>query len=165
MTLRPLRLRFAPSPTGYFHVGGARTALYNHILARRDGGAFVLRIEDTDAERNQPEWTEGIQRALRWIGIDWDELYFQSERAELYARAAERLVAGGQAYYCDCTRESVEARTKGNATPGYDGFCRDRGLDVGPGRALRFRTPHDGVTVVVDVIRGEPTFENSLIED
>jgi len=165
VTDRPLRLRFAPSPTGFFHVGGARTALYNHILARRDGGAFILRIEDTDAERNRPEWTDGIQRAMRWIGIDWDELYFQSERGALYAEAAARLFAAGHAYYCDCTREIIDARTKGNPTPGYDGFCRDRGLEAGPGRALRFRTPEEGTTIVVDLIRGEPTFENRLIED
>ena len=121
MTDRPLRLRFAPSPTGYFHVGGARTALYNYILARRDGGTFILRIEDTDADRNRPEWTEGIERAMRWIGIDWDELYFQSERGALYADAAARLLADGRAYYCECTREVIDARTKGNARPGYDG--------------------------------------------
>ena len=134
MTDRPLRLRFAPSPTGYFHVGGARTALYNRILATQHGGTLILRIEDTDAERNRPEWTQGILDALRWIGADWDEgPYFQSERAPLHRDAAARLYADGAAYYCDCTREQVDARTKGNATPGYDGYCRDRGLGPGPG--------------------------------
>jgi glutamyl-tRNA synthetase len=166
MTDRPLRLRFAPSPTGYFHVGGARTALYNRILATQHGGTLILRIEDTDAERNRPEWTQGILDALRWIGADWDEgPYYQSERAALHRDAAARLYADGAAYYCDCTREQVEARTKGNATPGYDGFCRDRGLGPAPGRALRFRTPREGTTTVVDLIRGTPTFENRLIED
>ena len=166
MTDRPLRLRFAPSPTGFFHVGGARTALYNRILATQHGGTLILRIEDTDAERNRPEWTQGIMDALRWIGAEWDEgPYFQSERAGLHRQAAERLHADGRAYYCDCTREQIEARTKGNATPGYDGFCRDRALDPGPGRALRFRTPREGTTTVVDLIRGTPTFENRLIED
>jgi glutamyl-tRNA synthetase len=166
MTDRPLRLRFAPSPTGYFHVGGARTALYNFILARQHGGTFILRIEDTDTERNRPEWTEGILRAMRWIGIEWDEgPYFQSERAANHATAAARLFAQGNAYYCDCTREVVDERTKHHTTPGYDGFCRDRGLEAGPGRALRFRTPREGETVVRDVIRGTPTFENRLIED
>jgi glutamyl-tRNA synthetase len=161
-----MRLRFAPSPTGYFHVGGARTALYNRILATQHGGTLILRIEDTDAERNRPEWTQGIQDALRWIGADWDEgPYFQSERAGLHRAAAERLFADGFAYYCDCTRELVDARTKGRATPGYDGFCRDRGLGPAPGRALRFRTPHEGTTTVVDLIRGAPTYENRLIED
>ena len=166
MTDRPLRLRFAPSPTGYFHVGGARTALYNRILATQHGGTLVLRIEDTDAERNRPEWTQGILDALRWIGADWDEgPYFQSERAALHRDAAVRLYGEGLAYYCDCTREDVDARTKGNATPGYDGFCRGRELEPAPGRALRFRTPREGTTTVVDLIRGTPTFENRLIED
>jgi glutamyl-tRNA synthetase len=161
-----MRLRFAPSPTGFFHVGGARTALYNRILATQHSGTLILRVEDTDAERNRPEWTQGIMDALRWIGADWDEgPYFQSERAGLHRQSAERLYADGAAYYCDCTREQIDARTKGNATPGYDGFCRDRGLGPGPGRALRFRTPRDGTTTVVDLIRGTPTFENRLIED
>jgi glutamyl-tRNA synthetase len=166
VTHRPARLRFAPSPTGYFHVGGARTALYNRVVADQLGGRFVLRIEDTDTERNRQEWTDGIQRAMRWIGADWDEgPYFQSEREHLYAAAADRLVENGNAYYCDCTREVVDARTKGHATPGYDGFCRDRGLSAAPGRALRFRTPREGHTTVVDIVRGTPTFENRLIED
>jgi glutamyl-tRNA synthetase len=166
MTDRPVRLRFAPSPTGFFHVGGARTALYNRILATQHAGTLILRIEDTDAERNRPEWTQGIMDALRWIGADWDEgPYFQSERAGLHRQAAGRLFREGRAYYCDCTRQQIEARTKGNATPGYDGFCRDRGLDPGAGGALRFRTPRDGTTTVVDLIRGTPTFENRLIED
>jgi len=112
-------VRFAPSPTGYFHVGGAKTALYNWIYARQHGGTFVLRIEDTDAERNRDEWIDGIQSALRWIGVDWDEgPYFQSQRTALYADAAARLHQSGNAYYCDCTREAIDARTKGNERPG-----------------------------------------------
>ena len=159
-------MRFAPSPTGYFHVGGAKTALYNWIYARQHGGVFVLRIEDTDTERNRDEWIDGIQSALRWIGVEWDEgPYFQSQRTALYAAAAARLFASGDAYYCDCTREVVDARTKGSERPGYDGFCRDRGLGPGEGRALRFRTPREGSTTVIDLIRGEPVFENALIED
>jgi glutamyl-tRNA synthetase len=161
-----VRVRFAPSPTGYFHVGGARTALYNLIFARQHHGTFVLRIEDTDTERNRPEWTEGILTALRWIGVGWDEgPYFQSERAERHQEAARLLYETGQAYYCDCTREQVEARTKGQASPGYDGHCRERGLGSGEGRALRFRTPREGSTTVVDLIRGTPSFENRTIED
>ena len=161
-----VRLRFSPSPTGYFHVGGARTALYNWLEARRLGGRFILRIEDTDRERNRPEWVEGIQSAMRWLGLDWDEgPYFQSERATLYEAAAAKLVANAQAYFCDCTREVIDERTKGRPTPGYDGFCRDRGLEPGPGRALRFRVPDGGSTTVVDVIRGTPTFEHATIED
>jgi glutamyl-tRNA synthetase len=160
------RLRIAPSPTGYFHVGGARTALFNWLHARQHGGRFVLRIEDTDAERNDAESVAGIQRALAWLGLDWDEgPFFQSERGELYAAATEKLEAAGRAYWCDCTRDDVEARKPKGAPPGYDGFCRDRGLGRGPGRALRFRTPDEGATTVVDLIRGEPTFENATIDD
>ncbi|MGH9180972.1 MAG: glutamate--tRNA ligase, partial [Acidimicrobiales bacterium] len=159
-------MRFSPSPTGFFHVGGARTALFNWLVARQRGGTFILRIEDTDKERNRPEWVEGIQSAMVWLGLDWDEgPYFQSERTHLYAEAAEKLHAGGQAYYCDCTRDAVDARTRGNPTPGYDAFCRDRNLDAAPGRPLRFRTPREGTTTVVDVVRGRPSFENATIED
>ena len=162
----PPRVRFSPSPTGYFHVGGARTALYNWLEARRLGGTFVLRIEDTDTERNRPEWVEGIQSAMRWLGLDWDEgPYFQSQRAARYEEAASTLLGAGLAYYCDCTRQVVEERTKGNPIPGYDGFCRERGLEPGPGRALRFRVPDEGATTVVDVIRGTPSFEHATIED
>lgn len=161
-----VRLRFSPSPTGYFHVGGARTALYNWLEARRLGGTFILRIEDTDTERNRPEWVEGIQSAMRWLGLDWDEgPYFQSQRSHLYEAAAASLLESGRAYWCDCTRGVVDARTEKNPIPGYDGFCRDRGLTAGPGRALRFRVPDEGSTTVVDVIRGTPTFEHSTIED
>ncbi|TDB73771.1 glutamate--tRNA ligase [Micromonospora sp. KC721] len=162
-----VRVRFAPSPTGMFHVGGARSALQNWIYAKQQGGVFVLRIEDTDAARNKPEWTEGILSALDWIGIARDSYegpYFQSSYAAEHRAAAQRLHDAGRAYYCDCTREVVQART-GSQYAGYDGYCRDRGLEPGAGRALRFRTPDEGETVVVDLIRGEPTFENRLIED
>ena len=162
-----VRVRFAPSPTGVFHVGGARSALQNWIYAKQHGGTFVLRIEDTDASRNRPEWTEGILSALDWIGIErgtYEGPYFQSENAEAHIAAADRLYREGRAYYCDCTREDIELRHDTNYR-GYDGFCRDRGLEPGPKRALRFRTPDEGQTVVVDLIRGEPTFDNRLIED
>ena len=156
----------APSPTGYFHVGSVRTSLYNWLYARQQGGTFVLRIEDTDAERNREEWVEMIYDALRWLGLEWDELYRQSERAELYAAAAAKLEAGAMAYWCDCTREDIEARAKERGgPPGYDGFGRDRNLGPGDGRALRFLTPDIGTTVVHDVVRGDPVFENATIED
>ena len=167
---RPVRVRFAPSPTGYFHVGGAKTALYNWIFARQHDGVFVLRIEDTDTERNKPEWIDGIQRAMQWLvsGLDspaWDEgPYFQSHNAPKHLAAAERLFATGHAYYCECTRDDVKTRT-GSEHAGYDGHCRTRKLDAASGRALRFRTPDDGVTVVSDVIRGNPEFPNDHIED
>jgi len=150
-----------------FHVGGARSALQNWIYAKQHGGVFVLRIEDTDAARNKPEWTEGILDAMEWIGIargSYEGPYFQSANAGEHRAAADRLFAAGRAYYCDCTRETIAARN-GPDFRGYDGFCRDRGLDYAEGRALRFRTPDEGATVVVDLIRGEPTFENKNIED
>jgi glutamyl-tRNA synthetase len=160
-------VRFAPSPTGMFHVGGARSALQNWIFARQHGGSFVLRIEDSDASRNRPEWTEGILSALDWIGIErgsYEGPYFQSEYAEAHSSAAAELYAAGKAYYCECTREDIQLRN-GPHFRGYDGFCRDRGLGPGEKRALRFRTPDEGETRVLDLIRGEPTFENKLIED
>ena len=163
-----VRVRFAPSPTGEFHVGGARSALQNWIFAKQHGGVFVLRIEDTDAARNRPEWTEGILAALDWIGIErgsYEGPYFQSSYAAEHTAAATRLYAEGRAYYCDCTRDDVALRNPGNKTPGYDGFCRDRGLGPGEKRALRFRTPDTGETVVTDMVRGEPTFRNELLED
>jgi glutamyl-tRNA synthetase len=166
MTDTTPRVRFAPSPTGYFHVGGARTALYNWLFARHHRGTFVLRIEDTDSERNREEWVDGIVDALAWLGLDLDEGPIrQSTRRDRHLSAAAQLLAEGRAYYCDCTREAVEARRAGTGRTGYDGFCRDRGLGPGPGRALRFRTPDEGETVVDDVIRGEVRFANSTLED
>jgi glutamyl-tRNA synthetase len=152
-----------------FHVGGARSALYNWAVARQSGGTFVLRIEDTDAARNKPEWIDGIVSALAAIGIHAEDPafegpYFQSHNADRHREAAQQLFAAGKAYYCDCTREQLKERT-GSEHLGYDGFCRDRGLEFAEGRALRFRTPDEGETVVVDVIRGEPAFPNGAIED
>jgi glutamyl-tRNA synthetase len=173
------RFRFAPSPTGSFHVGGARTALYNWALARRLGGTFVLRIEDTDEARNRPEWTQGIIDALAWIGITGDDPHFegphfQSTFADAHVAAARQLFEQGAAYYCDLTAEQIQERAKASAqaagtggasgTGGYDGYSRDRGLGPGPGRVLRFRVP-DGVTVVDDLVRGEVRFDNATIED
>ncbi len=163
---RPVRVRIAPSPTGYFHVGGARTALYNWCVARQSAGTFILRIEDTDRERHQEEQYEGILEALRWLAIDWDEgPYRQSERGAIYQATLDQLWEGGHLYACECTRQEVEARTKGRPTPGYDGFCRHRGLERGPGRALRFAVPDEGVTVVHDLVRGDVEFANETIED
>jgi glutamyl-tRNA synthetase len=166
VTPPPVRVRFAPSPTGFLHVGGVRTAIWNWLFARGHGGAFVLRIEDTDEERNREEWVDGICDGLRWAGVDWDEFVRQSDRADRYAEAAAKLEAAGAAYWCDCTREQVEERARlRGGPPGYDGFCRDRDLGQGPGRALRFRTPDEGATVVHDVVRGDPTFDHATIED
>ncbi len=127
----------------------------------------MLRIEDTDVERNRPENVEGIQRALLWLGLDWDEgPYFQSQRGDQYQGAIDKLLADGQAYACDCISDATEARAKARGeASGYDGFCRDRGLEPTLGRVLRFRTPDQGVTVVDDLVRGHPEFANSTIED
>jgi glutamyl-tRNA synthetase len=162
------RVRFAPSPTGYFHVGSARTALFNWVVARQSSGTFVLRIEDTDAERGREEWVEGIIAALHWLGMDPDEgPYRQSQRTDRYRQATDALWDGGFLYACDCTREQIDARNKaaGIQTPGYDCFCRHRGLERGPGRALRFRTPDEGLVVVEDVVRGEVEFPASAMDD
>lgn len=162
----PPRVRFAPSPTGFLHVGSARAALFNWLFARHTGGVFVLRIEDTDEERGREEWVEGILTSLTWLGMEPDEGPFrQSERVERHDQAVDRLWEGGWLYACDCTRDEIQSRTKGNATPGYDSHCRDRGLERGEGRALRFRVPGSGVTVVDDVIRGRVEFPNDAIED
>jgi glutamyl-tRNA synthetase len=163
------RYRFAPSPTGYFHVGGARTALFNWALARQSGGTFVLRIEDTDEARNRPEWTQGIIDSLAWIGISVDDLHFegplfQSDYIDDHLAAAKRLFEGGHAYYCDLTSEQIQARAKEEGLTGYGGWSRDRGLGPGEGRVLRFRVP-GGVTVVDDLVRGQVEFDNATIED
>jgi glutamyl-tRNA synthetase len=162
------RVRIAPSPTGYFHVGTARTALFNWLYARHQGGTFILRIEDTDAARNRAEHIDGIVRAMAWLGLDWDEgPYFQSQRGQLYADAVRHLVASGAAYACDCPPEAVaeRARARGDKTSSYDGYCRDRGLELRPGCLLRFRTPDVGQTSFDDVIRGTVTVDNAEIED
>lgn len=162
------RVRIAPSPTGYFHVGSARTALFNWLVARQQGGTFVLRIEDTDAQRGREEWVEGICSALRWLGLDWDEgPHRQSRRGALYRDAARRLAGSGAAYWCDCTREEIERRAAagGRLGVGYDGHCRHRGLAPGPGRALRFCSPEEGSTTVHDVIRGDVVVEHAKVED
>ena len=159
------RVRFAPSPTGFFHVGSGRTALYNWLFARRYGGVFILRIEDTDTERNREEWVAGIIEAMAWLGMEPDEgPYRQSARADRYRAAIDGLWDAGYLYACDCTREAVQARTAQRATPGYDGFCRERRLSR-DGNALRFLTPDDGETQVHDVVRGTVTFRNETMED
>jgi glutamyl-tRNA synthetase len=148
-------------------VGGARSVLFNWAVKLQTGGTLVLRIEDTDAARNRPEWTEGIIGALAWLGIDdsqYEGPFFQSQNLSLHTEAAQRLYQQGRAYYCDCKREDVIART-GDQHRGYDGFCRERGLGPGEGRALRFRAPDEGATVVDDLVRGKTVFENAAIED
>ena len=173
----PPRLRFAPSPTGYLHVGGARTALFNWLFARHFGGTLVLRIEDTDFERSTPEMVDGILEGLGWLGIDWDEgPYFQSQRMELYQAAAQRLVEAGAAYYCFCTREQLEQRRAQaqaeGGDPQYDGKCRTLTATEATARrvagescAIRFAVPESGSTSFDDAVFGRVEFANSEIED
>jgi glutamyl-tRNA synthetase len=157
----------APSPTGFFHVGTARTGLFNWLIARQDpNGVFILRIEDTDATRNREEWVEAIYSAMAWLGLTIDEGPFrQSDNAAAHDSAAQVLRRGGYLYYCDCTLAEIEARKGPGAPPGYDGYCRERGLERGPTTALRFRTPREGATIVHDLVRGDVEFENALIDD
>ncbi|HEV8142474.1 MAG TPA: glutamate--tRNA ligase [Methylomirabilota bacterium] len=164
-------MRFAPSPTGHLHVGGARTALFNWLYARHHGGRFILRIEDTDRSRSTDENIGFIVDALHWLGLDWDEGppmpgYRQTERFASYREHAEQLVRAGRAYYCDCAPATLEAERKAaearKETFRYGGRCRDRGLRAG---ALRLRIPDDGVTVVDDMIHGPVTFDHRQLDD
>jgi len=178
------RVRFAPSPTGYLHVGGARTALFNWLFARRHGGVFVLRIEDTDVERSSAEMVEGILDGLRWLGLDWDEgphvggpyaPYFQSERRDRYRQVAQQLVASGSAYYCYCTPEELNAKRAAAEDAGdawrYDRTCcRLSAADIAARetarmpRAIRFRVP-EGVMAFDDLVHGRIEFDGANLED
>lgn len=180
-----VRTRFAPSPTGYLHIGGARTALYNWMFAREHGGQFILRIEDTDQKRAVKGAVQALMDALRWMGLDWDEgpevggphgPYIQSERAALYRRWADRLLADGHAYKCFCTADELKARRAAQKAArgdqGYDRRCRHLSPDEVAARerdglpfAVRFKAPIEGVTVIPDVIRGDITVPNAQIAD
>lgn len=167
MTASTPRFRFAPSPTGFLHVGNARAALFNWLEARRVGGEMLLRVEDTDRERSSSELIENVLESLRWLGIDWDgDIVLQADNLDAHRAAAHRLLEEGRAYWCDCTGEQVQdrARQRGGP-PGYDGFCRDRGLTRSDETALRFRAPDEGTTSFADLVRGEVTFDNATIED
>jgi len=162
--------RFPPSPTGYLHVGGARTALFNWLYARHTKGKFVLRIEDTDMQRSTKESADAIFEALEWLGIDWDDgPYFQSERFHIYQEYIQKLLDSGNAYYCSCTSEQLEEmRNKALAVrgkPKYDGTCREKGLSKGENTVVRFKAPLTGTTVIEDVIKGNIVFQNSELDD
>lgn len=165
-----VRVRFAPSPTGDLHVGGARTALYNWLFARHQHGELLLRIEDTDVERSTAESAEAIVESLQWLGLDWEEgPYRQAERLAIYREHADRLIEAGRAYRCVCTPEELEERRKtalaAGRSPRYDGRCRDRRVGVEKPWALRLRVDDAGVTVVKDLIHGEVRFENAELDD
>ncbi len=166
-----VRLRFAPSPTGYLHVGGARTALFNWLLARKEKGKFILRIEDTDVARSTQESVDAILEGMRWLGLDWDEgPFYQSERFSVYKEFAEKLLADGKAYKCFCTAEELEAKRekalKEGGKPKYDGTCRSLGKNV-PDKpyVIRFKAPHEGVTSFNDLVKGPISFANSELDD
>jgi glutamyl-tRNA synthetase len=184
-TTRPVRVRFAPSPTGHMHLGSARTALYNYLLAHQTGGKFILRIEDTDQRRYMPGAEEELMEGMRWLGIQWDEgvgmggpnaPYRQSERKEIYQEYAQKLLDSGKAYYCFCTPERLEqvrqSQMKNKEPQHYDGTCREiprltaeQRIASGERHVIRFKTPREGVTTVRDVLRGEITVENRTIDD
>ncbi len=164
------RTRFAPSPTGFLHIGGARTALYNWLYSRGNGGDFILRVEDTDQVRSTEESTRAILDAMIWLGLSWDEgPYFQAQRIDIHRQMVEKLLVGGKAFCCDCTPEQLEERRKeelaAGRKPKYGGRCRERGLKRGPGVAVRFRCPDQGTTVVDDLIKGRVTFNNEELDD
>ena len=162
--------RFAPSPTGFLHIGGARTAIFNWLLARHFGGTFLLRIEDTDLQRSQSDMTQSILDAMAWLGLDHDgEITYQSQRFDLYNEYIDKLLATGHAYWCSCTPEEVEAmreqaRAKG-LKPKYSGRCREAGLGPGPGRVVRLKAPVTGATVVDDMVKGAVSIDNAEMDD
>ncbi len=184
-TNQPARVRFAPSPTGYLHIGGARTALYDYLLARNTGGSFILRFEDTDQKRYLAGTEQDIKDALDWLGIPPDEgpfsggphaPYRQSLRKEIYRAEAEKLIQSGHAFYCFCTPERLDKvrqeQQKNHQTPHYDGTCRKLDLEESARRAaagephvIRFKAPRDGQTTGVDALRGEITVDNSTLDD
>ena len=181
----PVRVRFAPSPTGKVHAGNIHTAIFDYLWARHTGGTFILRIEDTDVERKEEGAVEHMMEALKWLGLDWDEgpgvggpygPYYQSQRLPLYKQAAEKLVAGGYAYYCYCSSERLEAMRKEQDArkqpTGYDRFCRNLTAEERKAKeaqgikpVIRFKVPLEGQTTIHDLIYGDITFDYKNIDD
>jgi len=173
-----VRVRFAPSPTGHLHLGGARTALFNWLYARHCNGTFILRIEDTDRTRSTEEFIEAIIEGMKWLGLDWDEgPYRQVDRFDIYRSYAHKLLQEGKAYYCYCSSEELEKRRQDalaqGKSPKYDGRCRnikrvqgveDSGVQ-GKNAAIRFMMPQEGETLVDDLIRGKVVFDNAQLDD
>jgi glutamyl-tRNA synthetase len=166
-----IRTRFAPSPSGFLHIGGARTALFNYLYARRHGGTFVLRVEDTDRERSTPESIAAIFESLRWLALEWDEgPFFQSERTALYREHAERLLAAGKAYRCFCSAAEIDEMRRraqsGGGGSAYDRRCRTRtDAPTGQPYTVRFKAPLDGETSFDDAVRGRVSFRNTDLDD
>ncbi|NEV63761.1 glutamate--tRNA ligase [Thiorhodococcus minor] len=165
-----VRTRFAPSPTGYLHVGGARTALFSYLYARKHGGQFVLRIEDTDLERSTAESVNAILEGMTWLGLDYDEgPFYQTERFDRYNQVIEELLEKGLAYRCDCPKDRLEKlrvdQMARKMKPRYDGRCRNRQVDPSEPHVIRFKNPVDGAVVVDDLIRGRVPFSNAELDD
>jgi glutamyl-tRNA synthetase len=165
-----VRTRFAPSPTGYLHVGGARTALFCYLFARKHGGEFILRIEDTDLERSSAESVNAILEGMTWLGLDYDEgPFYQTQRFERYNAVIDELLGRGLAYRCDCPKERLDAlreeQMAAKVKPRYDGHCRGRHLDPDKPHVIRFSNPVDGDVVVDDLIRGRMVFSNGELDD
>lgn len=183
--IKPARVRFAPSPTGHMHLGSARTALYDYLIAKQTGGKFILRIEDTDTKRYVPGAEEELMNGLKWLGLEWDEgpdkggpygPYRQSERKEIYQKYAKQLVDSGHAFYCFCTPDHLarvrEEQQKRKEPPHYDGTCRDIPIEEAEERirngekyVIRYKTPREGTTTVHDYLRGDITVENRTLDD
>ena len=168
--MKKIITRFPPSPTGYLHIGGARTALFNWLYARHMKGEFILRIEDTDTIRSTQESVDTIFEALEWLGIDWDKgPFFQSQRFNIYTEYIQKLLDTGFAYYCTCSPEKLdEIRKKAmevGGKPKYDGTCRDKGLSKTDTAVIRFKAPVSGITVLEDVIKGNIVFQNEELDD
>ena len=168
--MKKIRTRFAPSPTGFLHIGGARTALFNWLFTRHHRGEFVLRIEDTDQARSTDESTKAILDAMKWLGLNWDEgPYLQAERVGLHREMVQKLIKEGKAYYCTCTPEELEIKRKqalaAGKKPKYDGACRDKKLARSTGSVVRFRGTQTGVTIVEDLIKGNISFNNEELDD
>lgn len=162
--------RFPPSPTGYLHIGGARTALFNWLFTRQHAGKFILRIEDTDEQRSTDAATQAILESMEWLGLTWDDgPYFQSERYHLYNQVIDRLLEKGEAYHCHCSPETLDKKRKAaqakGEKPKYDGTCRDLGLGPAPGSVVRLKTPTTGTTGFEDLVKGPIRFENTELDD
>ncbi|MDD1632902.1 MAG: glutamate--tRNA ligase, partial [Methylococcaceae bacterium] len=170
MTSEKMRTRFAPSPTGYLHIGGARTALFNWLYTRKHEGTFILRIEDTDQARSTEESTRAILDAMSWLGLCWDEgPYFHADRVQIHREMVEKLIDEGKAYYCTCQPEELEAKRtqalSAGRKPKYDRTCCEKGLARSADSVVRFRCPDVGVTVLHDLIKGNISFNNEELDD
>ena len=162
--------RFAPSPTGNLHIGGARTALFNWLYAKNQSGKFLLRIEDTDIKRSEDKYVENILESLEWLGIEYDDnLIYQSERSDLYKKAVNKLLEMDLAYYCDCSKEELEKlrteQQKSGLKPKYDGRNREKGLEKGSNTVVRFKTPLNGEIIVRDTLKGNISVNNEELDD